>query len=187
MAVLVVDDAGIMRMILRDILVRYGNFEKGEIFEAVDGNDAILKYKAHSPEFVLCDIAMPDMNGIEVVRVLKEFDPDVKIIMCTASTDQSDVRECIRAGAKDYVIKPPKPERVIQAIESVTGRSFIEKEKEKEKEEPVLIHDGGSETASGKPLTVAPGVAVTRDEFEELKQEFVKLNARFNELKEKLG
>ena len=177
MTVLIVDDAGIMRMILKDILVRYGKYSQNDIFEAADGEEAISKYKEHSPELVLCDIAMPDMNGIEVVKVLKGLNPDVKIIMCTASTDQSDVRECIKAGARDYIIKPPKPERVIQAIQVVTGQVFEGVEVVGKSFGAVQDAEDGYFDKVNTPdddFESNEGV-VTRQEFDELKGEVEKL------------
>jgi len=168
MSILIVDDAGIMRMILRDILMRFGHFKKEDIFEAVDGEDAIRKYRKHEPEVVLCDIAMPDMDGIEVVKKLKEFDPNVKIIMCTASSDQSDVRECVSAGAKDYIIKPPKPERVMQAIEAVMGQKLGEG----------IVNLGANlNVTENVKRSTNEGSAVTRQEFDALKTEVERLSA----------
>ena len=118
--VLIIDDASIMRMVMKDILQRYCKYEKYNIHEASDGHEAISKYSKVKPAVVLCDISMPGMNGIDVVKAIMEKDPEAKIIMITASNDESDVVECIRAGAKDYIIKPPKPERVVVAIKRVT-------------------------------------------------------------------
>jgi len=124
-SILVIDDASIMRLVLKDILHRYCQYEKHDIHEAMDGQQAIFKYSQVKPEIVLCDIAMPDLSGIDVVRAIIGKDPDAKIIMVTASSDAADVRECIRAGARDYIIKPPKPERVMLAIEKGTGRKLV--------------------------------------------------------------
>ena len=118
--VLIIDDASIMRMVMKDILQRYCKYEKYNIHEASDGHEAIHKYNRIKPSVVLCDISMPGMNGIDVVKAIIEKDPEAKIIMITASNDESDVVECIRAGAKDYIIKPPKPERVVVAIKRLT-------------------------------------------------------------------
>ena len=118
--VLIIDDASIMRMVMKDILQRYCKYEKYNIHEASDGHEAIHKYNRIKPTVVLCDISMPGMNGIDVVKAIIEKDPEAKIIMITASNDEADVVECIRAGAKDYIIKPPKPERVVVAIKRIT-------------------------------------------------------------------
>ena len=119
MTVLIVDDTNIMRMILKDTLRKYCEIDRHGLHEAADGREAVAKYKAVKPDLVFLDIEMPDMDGIEAVKELKKVDPEVKIIMCTSSTDQADVLECISAGAKDYIIKPPRPERVVKAVKTV--------------------------------------------------------------------
>ena len=121
--IMVIDDASIMRMVMKDILLRYCKYEKFNIHEAHDGHEALNKYARVKPDIVLCDISMPGMNGIDVVKALIEKDPNAKIIMITASNDESDVVECIKAGAKDYIIKPPKPERVMLAIKRISENS----------------------------------------------------------------
>jgi len=159
MSVLVVDDAAIMRIVLTDILVRNCGFEKKDIVEATGGNDAIKHYKKEKPEFVLCDISMPDMNGIDVVKALIEFDQDAKIIMCTASSDRADVQECINAGAKDYIVKPPKPERLTQAVAKIRGRETTEQETEQ-----------STESQSAEIEALRSEVAALKKEIETLKQ-----------------
>ena len=121
--VLVIDDASIMRMVMKDILLRYCKYEKFNIHEASDGHEALNKFARVKPDVVLCDISMPGMNGIDVVKSIIEKDPNAKIIMITASNDEADVVECIKAGAKDYIIKPPKPERVMLAIKRISDNN----------------------------------------------------------------
>ena len=133
--VLVIDDASIMRMVMKDILLRYCKYEKFNIHEASDGHEALSKYARVKPDVVLCDISMPGMNGIDVVRALIEKDPNAKIIMITASNDEADVVECIKAGAKDYIIKPPKPERVMLAIKRISDNSPLATKDEHTEEE----------------------------------------------------
>ena len=140
--VLVVDDAGIMRIVLKDILSRYCKIEKRMIFEAADGKEAVHQFKAQKPDVVLCDISMPDISGIDVVKNIISIDPYAKIIMCTASSDEDDVRECIRAGAKDYIVKPPKPERVTAALHKLLGDAYSgefdeDEDDDSDKENPV--------------------------------------------------
>jgi len=117
--VLIIDDARIMRVVLKDILQKHCEFEKANIYEAAGGKDGIAQYKRVRPEVVLCDIKMLDMNGIDVVKYLMEYDPSAKIIMVTSSADKNDVRACMAAGAMDYIIKPPSVERVKTAIENI--------------------------------------------------------------------
>ena len=147
--VLVIDDASIMRMVMKDILLRYCKYEKFNIHEAHDGHEAIAKYSRIKPDVVLCDISMPGMNGIDVVKAIIEKDEDAKIIMITASNDEADVVECIKAGAKDYIIKPPKPERVMLAIKRISDNNplaAMEAEKELEAEEAEKADDGETKT-----------------------------------------
>ena len=148
--VLVVDDASIMRMVMKDILLRYCKYEKYNIHEASDGHEAIHKYNKVKPAVVLCDISMPGLNGIDVVKAIMEKDPEAKIIMITASNDESDVVECIRAGAKDYIIKPPKPERVVVAIKRITDDNPLSiQEQERADENEAASEEDKDEAANG--------------------------------------
>jgi len=106
-------------MILKDILTRFGQYGDDEVIEAIDGTDGISKYKEskNPPDFVICDIAMPDLDGVDVVKALIAYDPNAKIIMCSASTDEVD--NCIAAGAKGYIKKPPKPRKVMEAVNAI--------------------------------------------------------------------
>lgn len=115
--VMIVDDVSIMRTLLKEILVDHCEIKPGKITEAADGKEAILMYEQCRPDIVFLDITMPDLNGKEVVKKLKEIDSDARIIMYTGSGDKMSVIECIRAGAKDYVRKPPEPERILKALE----------------------------------------------------------------------
>jgi len=121
MTVLIVDDVAFMRSVIKDILVKICSFSEDKISEASGGVDAISKYKKEKSDIVLCDILMPDMNGIDVVKELMAMDPGAKIIMCTSSSEMDTVVDCINMGAKDYILKPPKPDRVIQAIQKVVN------------------------------------------------------------------
>ncbi len=116
--VLIVDDAAFMRMMLRDILEKNG-FEI--VGEASNGIKAVELYKKEKPEVVTMDITMPDMDGIEAVKQIKAFDPNSKIIMCSAMGQQSMVMDAIRAGARDFIVKPFQADRVIEAITKVIG------------------------------------------------------------------
>ncbi len=116
--VLVCDDAMFMRITLRDILVQAG-FEV--IGEAATGSQAIQRYKELRPDLVTMDIVMPELDGIEAVRRIIDFDPSARILMCSAMGQQSLLIEAIRAGAKDFVIKPFQPSRVLEAVHRVLG------------------------------------------------------------------
>lgn len=116
--VLIVDDAAFMRMMIKDILEKNG-FEI--VGEANNGIKAVELFKKEKPDIVTMDITMPDMDGIEAVKSIKEFDSSAKIIMCSAMGQQSMVMDAIKAGAKDFIVKPFQPDRVIEAVTKVLG------------------------------------------------------------------
>jgi two-component system chemotaxis response regulator CheY len=114
--VLVCDDAIFMRTMIRDILSQAG-FEV--VGEADSGVQAVEKYRQLKPDLVTMDIVMPDMGGIEAVREICKSDPGAKILMCSAMGQQALVVEAIQAGAKDFVVKPFQPSRVLEAVQRV--------------------------------------------------------------------
>lgn len=116
--VLIVDDAAFMRMMVKDILQKNG-FEV--VGEACNGIEAVDLYKKENPDVVTIDITMPDMDGIEAVKAIKEFDPSAKVVMCSAMGQQSMVMDAIKAGAKDFIVKPFQADRVLEAINKVLG------------------------------------------------------------------
>ncbi len=116
--VLIVDDATFMRMMVKDILEKNGYEVIGE---ANNGIKAVELYKAENPDIVTMDITMPEMDGIEAVKQIKAFDPSAKIVMCSAMGQQSMVMDAIKAGAKDFIVKPFQADRVLEAIKKVLG------------------------------------------------------------------
>jgi two-component system chemotaxis response regulator CheY len=114
--VLVCDDAIFMRTMISDILSQAGFDVVGE---AESGVQAVEKYRQLKPDLVTMDIVMPDMGGIEAVREICKSDPDAKILMCSAMGQQALVVEAIQAGAKDFVVKPFQPSRVLEAVQRV--------------------------------------------------------------------
>ena len=116
--VLVCDDAIFMRTMIADILTQAG-FEV--IGEAESGVQAVEKYRQLKPDLVTMDIVMPDMGGIDAVREICKSDPDAKVLMCSAMGQQALVVEAIQAGAKDFVVKPFQPSRVLEAVQRILG------------------------------------------------------------------
>lgn len=116
--VLVVDDAAFMRMMIKDILKK-GGYEV--VGEAEDGMRAIEKFRELNPDLVTMDITMPDMDGITAVREIRSINPKANIIMCSAMGQQAMVIDAIQAGAKDFVVKPFQPDRVLEAVRKVLG------------------------------------------------------------------
>ncbi|MBP1971209.1 two-component system chemotaxis response regulator CheY [Virgibacillus natechei] len=111
--VLITDDAAFMRMQLKDILTKLGHEVVGE---AGNGQEAIEKYQELEPDIITMDITMPEMNGVEAVKEIKQLNDDVKIIMCSAMGQQTMVLEAIQAGAKDFIVKPFTAERIEEAM-----------------------------------------------------------------------
>ena len=116
--ILVCDDAAFMRMMIKDILSKNGYNVAGE---AENGLKAVEKYKEVSPDLVLMDITMPEMDGIQALREIKKVDAGAKVIMCSAMGQQAMVIESIQAGAKDFIVKPFQAELVIEAVKKVVG------------------------------------------------------------------
>jgi len=116
--VLLVDDAAIMRMMLKDILTKNGYDVVGE---AENGAKAVEKYKELKPKLVVMDITMPEMNGIEATKAIKDFDSSALVVMCSAMGQQSMVIESIQAGARDFIVKPFQHDRVLEAVQKVIG------------------------------------------------------------------
>jgi two-component system chemotaxis response regulator CheY len=114
--ILICDDAIFMRTMIADILTGAGFEIAGE---AESGLQAVERYKTVKPDLVTMDIVMPDMGGIDAVKAIIAIDPDAKILMCSAMGQQSLVVDAIQAGAKDFVVKPFQPARVIDAVQRV--------------------------------------------------------------------
>lgn len=117
--VLVVDDALFMRKMLSDILKKEGFEICGE---AENGKEAIEKYKELKPDIVTMDIVMPEMEEIDGVAAVKEImkiDPQAKVVMVSAMGQHALVVEAIQAGAKDFIVKPFQPSRVVEALKRV--------------------------------------------------------------------
>jgi two-component system chemotaxis response regulator CheY len=116
--VLVVDDAAFMRMMIKDILTK-NDFEV--VGEASNGAEALEKYKDLKPDLTTMDITMPEKDGISAVKDIRAFDSTAKIIMCSAMGQQAMVIEAIQAGAKDFIVKPFQPDRVVEAMRKALG------------------------------------------------------------------
>jgi two-component system chemotaxis response regulator CheY len=116
--VLVCDDALFMRTMVKDILTQAGFSVVGE---AENGQQAVDLFKKLKPDLVTMDIIMPEMGGIEAVKKIMEVDPQARILMCSAMGQQALVLEAIQAGAKDFVVKPFQPSRVLEAVQRVLG------------------------------------------------------------------
>ena len=112
--VLIVDDAAFMRKLLTDALTNGGHEVVGE---AGNGNEAVARYQELKPELTTLDITMPEKDGLAALAEIMAIDPAAKIIMCSALGQEGKVLEAVKLGAKDFVVKPFQPPRVLEAVE----------------------------------------------------------------------
>jgi two-component system chemotaxis response regulator CheY len=117
--VLIVDDAMFMRMTIKQMLEAHGHSVAGE---AGDGIEAVKKFIEYKPDVVLLDITMPEMNGVEALKRIKELDPDARVIICSAMGQQAMVAQAIQYGAKDFIVKPFEEDRLIAAVDKIMSR-----------------------------------------------------------------
>lgn len=116
--ILICDDAQFMRTMLAEILEQAGFEVAGQ---AATGQEAVRLYGELQPDLVTMDIIMPDMGGIDAVREILRAHPDANVVMCSAMGQQNLVIEAIQAGARDFVVKPFQPSRVLEAVQRVLG------------------------------------------------------------------
>ena len=116
--ILLVDDAAFMRKVIRDTLSKAGYTD---IHEAVDGADAVEKYAQLQPDLVLMDITMPNMDGLEALKAIRGADGNANVVMCSAMGQESMVMDAVRSGAKDFIVKPFKPDRVLKTVTNILG------------------------------------------------------------------
>lgn len=114
--VLIVDDATIIRLMLKKMMGKHGIVVAGE---AVDGEEAVRMYDALNPDFVTMDITMPNLDGISATRNIVKKHPGARIIMVSALGQERKVKEAIAAGALDFIVKPLKEERLISSVRRV--------------------------------------------------------------------
>ena len=115
--ILVVDDAAFMRMRCAKLLAE----NSYSVVEAENGLQAIEKYKEHKPDAVLMDITMPELDGLGALKEIRALDSEAKIAMVTAMGQQAIVIEALKAGAKDFVLKPFQSDRVLAAVKKMVG------------------------------------------------------------------
>lgn len=112
--VLIVDDSKYLRLMIRKILKKHGH---NIVAEAGTGVEAIEMYKQNMPNVVTMDVVMPKMNGLVAIKEIIEMDPDARIVVVTALGHEPLVRQALKIGAKDFVIKPFKVDQLVQAVE----------------------------------------------------------------------
>lgn len=115
--IMVVDDAAFMRLRCAKMLAENGY----KVVEAENGAQAVQLYQQVRPDGVLMDITMPEMDGLEALAAIKKIDSSAKVAMVTAMGQQSIVIEALKAGARDFVVKPFQSERVLGAVRRLVG------------------------------------------------------------------
>ena len=116
--ILCVDDAAFMRKVVKDTLSKNGYTD---LYEAVDGADAVEKYSEINPDLVIMDITMPNMDGLEALKAIRAKNPAANVVMCSAMGQEAMVIDAITAGAKDFIVKPFKPDRVLKTVNNILG------------------------------------------------------------------
>lgn len=111
--ILIVDDAGFIRVNLKMMLEKNGYEVVGE---AVNGMDGVKKYEVLNPDLVTMDITMPEMNGIDALKAIKQMDPKAKVVMVSAMGQEAHVKEAVMAGATGFIVKPFNEEQVIKGL-----------------------------------------------------------------------
>ena len=118
--VLVADDASFMRQMIREIVEAEGHEVVGE---ASDGDEAVEEWKRLQPDVVTMDIVMPRRSGIDAVKGIIEIDPKACVVMCSALGQETLVQEALQAGARDFIVKPFKPDSVIATLNKVIEKA----------------------------------------------------------------
>ncbi len=118
--VLITDDAAFMREMLREIITE-GGYEV--VAEAADGEETLARFNEYHPDVVTLDIVMPGKSGLEVLRELTALHSGACVVMCSALGQEALVMEALEAGAKEYIIKPFKPEQVLGALNEALQKS----------------------------------------------------------------
>ena len=116
--ILLVDDAAFMRKMIKDTLTKNGYTD---VYEAVDGDDAVAKFDELAPDLVVMDITMPNMDGLEALKTIRAKNGSANVVMCSAMGQESMVMDAVKSGAKDFIVKPFKPDRVLKTVTSILG------------------------------------------------------------------
>ncbi len=111
--VLVVDDTAFMRKVVKDALVSAGHEVVGE---AADGVEAVQRFRELRPDLTTLDITMPVKDGLAALEEILALDPSARVVMCSALGQESKVLQSIKMGAKDFVVKPFQPDRLVEAV-----------------------------------------------------------------------
>ena len=122
--VLLVDDHALLRTGVANIINQEPDLHV--VAEASNGVEAIAAWEAHQPDVMLLDLRMPVMEGVEVVRQIRERDPRARVIILTTYDRDDDISQALKAGAKAYVLKDIAAEALVACIRDVlAGKTYI--------------------------------------------------------------
>ena len=116
--IMLVDDAAFMRMTIKNCLTKAGYTN---LLEAADGAIAVETFQKEHPDLIIMDITMPNMDGIQALQAIKTLDAGAKVVMCSAMGQEAMVVEAIQLGALDFIVKPFKPDRILQTVSKILG------------------------------------------------------------------
>lgn len=119
MRILIVDDASFMRITLERILTGAGYEVVGQ---ASNGIEAVDSYKKYNPDLVTMDMTMPEMDGVQVIKKIRGINPQARIVMVSAMGQEFVIKEAIAAGALDFIVKPFKPDKVLEAVGKIARK-----------------------------------------------------------------
>lgn len=120
--IMIVDDAAFPRIMLKEILVNAGH---QVVSEAVNGEQAVEKYRALRPDVVTMDLTMPVMAGVDAVKEIRRIDPNARIVICSAMGERNLIIEAFQNGAKDFVTKPFQSSRVLEAVDRAIAKTLV--------------------------------------------------------------
>ncbi len=118
--ILIADDASFMRQMIREIIEPEGHEVVGE---ATNGIEAVELYQELMPDLVTMDIVMPKRSGIDAVKIIIAENPTACVVMCSALGQETLVMEALQAGARDFIVKPFKPDSVISTLKKMLEKA----------------------------------------------------------------
>jgi DNA-binding NarL/FixJ family response regulator len=122
--VLVVDDHSLLRTGVANIINQESDLEV--VAEAANGRDAIDAFLAHRPDVVLMDLRMPEMEGVEAVRRIREIDPQARVVVLTTYDADEDIARALQAGAKAYILKDIAADALVACVRDVlAGKTYL--------------------------------------------------------------
>ncbi len=120
--ILLVEDSKTIRSIQKNVLEQLGHTE---VMEANDGVEALARIAESRPELAIVDWNMPNMDGITLVRKIRESDKSLPLIMCTTESEKARVLEAVKAGVNNYVVKPFTAETLAEKINATLAKTAM--------------------------------------------------------------